>query len=162
MEYLTMAQNMTKYLLACTSQARDVKTKNWQIPSIAKLHLGIACRRELRETVFADAPSDLEFLPFTMECQPWYLINCLRTTSAFDESASRISRSISPERQIFITLRLVVTDTASALSDWIFTVDGSNRASLFCGDGFKQRVGRSGARGLQFREIGHFASKEGD
>jgi hypothetical protein len=139
--------------------ARDEHTEKhkWAKPSISNMFSLLAFKAELKESLFPMALKGYELLPFTVEGQPWYAVNCLKTTAAFDEKASDMHRSIPPKKEIFMILKIVFTDPALAEEPYYFTVDGSSRTSLFCGEKFERLVESLSLKGLQFREIGRLA-----
>ena len=128
------------------------------LPDLGVLYVpgAVAIRSDIKDAVFGAGYENLEFLPVRVAQQDWFLVNCLQTVSEFDESSSKVSRGLSGE--IFMVLWLVVTDS-DALRHEVFTLDSSNRASVFVKRSFKERVESLGLQGITFRKIGQVVSQ---
>ncbi|MCE4540799.1 hypothetical protein LXT12_26595 [Pelomonas sp. P7] len=124
-------------------------------PSVAVLNTGgLAVEESFRRAVFEGISAELEFLPITVEARPWFIVNCLSSVAGIDEPNSKLMRSIDGE--IYMAVKLTINANAELIAP-LFTLTGSNRAQIFCTQDFKNRVLKSGARGLRFDQIGEIA-----
>lgn len=119
--------------------------------------LGLFLRASFAPTFFPDSPKEIELLPVTVGGEAWFFINCLNTTSAYDEEKSDLKRFDPPNPRIFRTERLLITDPSLATWD-LFTLEDSTRMAFIATEAFKSRVEASGAKcALEFREIGEIS-----
>lgn len=121
-------------------------------PDIWIIGGALALRADLKGEVFPDANKELEFLPIRVSEEDWYIVNCMKSTRCFDEGESVLYSG--PEKQIFMIVHVVVTDSSLAKSE-IFVLDGSNRATLLMFPSFVERITRLKLKGLSFQEIGY-------
>ena len=120
-------------------------------PNITNLVPCIAFKADLEDVLFPHGKHGLEFLPFKVEGKDWKLLNCLNSIDHVDEKHSILHRNDSGI--IFMVQRLVLNDL---LVDDIefFTLEKSNRSSIFVTELFVNRVKQFGLKGLQFRHVG--------
>lgn len=121
-------------------------------PDVWLIGGALALRADLKEQVFPDFKEGLEFLPIQVSEEDWFIVNCMTATKCFDEDESVLYSG--PEKQIFMIIHVVVTDSSLAKSE-IFVLDGSNRATLLIFPSFVERVAKLKLNGLTFQEIGY-------
>lgn len=98
--------------------------------------------------------ADWELLPILIEDEPWYLVNVLRTTHAYDPERSDFRRFSSEGALIFSCREVVLTDPALLDAD-VFTLEDSTRGQVFVTETFKQRIEQAGiGYAVDFREVG--------
>lgn len=135
------------------SDPKEIK-KGWdKRPDICKYHHGLFVPHDLLDVVFPVKPPKLEFLPVLIDGEDWLLLNCLKTTKDYDPERSKFYRD-NDERQQIYSLEYVVIHDTSVNSVGLFTLDGSNRATLFATQTFVDHINKLGLKGLNFREIG--------
>lgn len=124
-----------------------------QTPTICTVYLPgvLAFRAELRDVLFPTPCAELEFLPIAVGAESWLLLNCLKSTNGYDSRESLMARG--DKREVFMIQRILVTDD-SVRECGVFTVADSNRGQLLVLASVKDRVTKSGAQGIEFREIG--------
>ncbi|PWF45024.1 hypothetical protein C7C56_018645 [Massilia glaciei] len=93
----------------------------------------------------------LELLPLKVEGKDWKLLNCLNSIDNVDEKRSILHRDDSGK--IFMVQKLVINNLAVDKNEF-FTIQDSNRSSIFVIESFVNRVRQLGLKGLQFRHIG--------
>ena len=122
-------------------------------PSICSVYLPgvLAFRSELREMLFPSACDELEFLPIRVREESWWLLNCLKSTGSYDARESLVMRGAGGE--VFLIQRIVVDDE-SVRACGVFTIADSNRGQLLLLASMRERITKSGAQGVEFREIG--------
>lgn len=122
-------------------------------PTICSVYLPgvLAFRAELRDALFPAPCDELEFLPIKVAGESWWLLNCLKSTNGYDARESLLARG--DKREVFMIQRVVVTDD-SVRACGVFTIADSNRGQLLVLASVKDRISRSGAQGIDFREIG--------
>ncbi|MCD2513772.1 hypothetical protein [Comamonas endophytica] len=123
------------------------------LPDICTVYLPgvLAFKEELKDELFPESSCGIELLPITVSDEPWLLLNCLQTVSEFDAAASEVLRGLNGE--IYSVLKIRVTDPKAQTWD-IFTFQESNRGQLFVTNAFRERVGKLGLKGIDFKEIG--------
>jgi hypothetical protein len=124
-----------------------------EIPTICTAYLSglLTFRADLRDKLFPAACDQLEFLPITVDRDDWLLLNCLKTTTGYDAHESLMARGEAGD--VFMIQHVVITD-GSVRKCGAFTIADSNRAQLLTLASVKDRVRHSGAKGIEFREIG--------
>lgn len=127
------------------------------MPDICKCNQGILFRADLLDTIFPAKPGELEFLPVLVDGNDWLLINCLKTTRDYDESKSQLFRR-GINKQIFMINYLVIHDKSVA-NVGLFTLEDSNRASIFATEPFVDRINLLNLKGMSFKEIGYISEK---
>jgi hypothetical protein len=132
--------------------------KKQKIPAISTIYMPgyLALKKDLVSVVFPVLDPVNELLPIFVDEQEWVLLNCLRTATSFDPQRSDVLRDVGERAQIFYVNHLLLTDL-SVLEHELFTLDGSNRAGLYCLPSFKERVESLGFDEILFEPIGSFA-----
>lgn len=122
-------------------------------PTICSVYLPgvLAFRADLRDALFPAPCAELEFLPIKVGGESWCLLNCLKSTKGYDARESFMARG--DKGEVFMIQHIVVTD-ASVRACGVFTVADSNRGQLLVLASVKDRLSKSGAQGIDFREIG--------
>jgi len=128
----------------------DEKRKKSE-PDIAVVVPGVAVRKELAEKIFFDVLDDIEILPISVSGQAWVLANCLVSTRGMDLKKSFYHRD--PSGRIFLIQKMFVNDPELS-SKLAFTIDGSNRSTVFVLERFVQRVHELGLQGIKFKAVG--------
>ncbi len=101
-----------------------------------------------------DPSADWELLPILIEDEPWYVVNVLRTTHAYDPERSDFRRFSSESALIFSCRKIVLTDPA-LLDVEVFTLEDSTRGEVFVTETFKRRIESAGiGYAVRFREVG--------
>ena len=113
---------------------------------------GLAFRKDLESVLFPVDNKNIELLPITVEGADWILINCLNTISQYDEK-QRIILYRDTSGTMFMVQRLIVNEFPID-TDELFTIDGSNRSTIFVSESFVNRVKHLRLKGLQFKHIG--------
>lgn len=134
-----------------------VGRKKQKIPAISTIYMPgyLALKKDLVPVMFPVLDLMNELLPIFVDEQEWVLVNCLRTAGSFDQQRSDVLRGAGDCAQIFWVNHLVLTDL-SVLEHELFTLDGSNRAGLYCLPSFKERVESLGIDEINFQPIGEF------
>ena len=98
-------------------------------PTICSVYLPgvLGFRSELRDVLFPAACGELEFLPIKVGEESWVLLNCLKSTKAYDTRESAVMRGTNGE--VFMIQRIVVDDE-SVRACGVFTIADSNRCQL--------------------------------
>lgn len=124
-------------------------------PTICSVYLPgvLAFRADLRDALFPAPCGELEFLPIKVAGESWWLLNCLKSTKGYDARESLMARG--DKGEVFMIQRIVVNDE-SVRACGVFTVADSNRGQLLALASVKDRVTKSAAQGIEFREIGVF------
>jgi hypothetical protein len=122
-------------------------------PTICTVYLPgvLALRSELRKVLFPAPCDELEFLPIEVGEESWLLLNCLKSTDGYDARESAVMRGANGEA--FLIQRIVVDDESVRVCG-VFTIADSNRGQLVVLASVKDCIVTSGARGIEFREIG--------
>ena len=120
-------------------------------PDIAILVPGLAFRKDLESLLFPVSNPNIELLPITVDGTDWMLVNCLNSINQYDEKQSIFYRDNSGT--IFMVQRLIVNDIPID-TDELFTIDGSNRSTVFVSESFVNRVKHLRLKGLNFKHIG--------
>lgn len=66
-------------------------------PDIYRVHGSIAFLENFKDAIFPTNSEELEFLPIVVSNDRWLLVNCLKTTSKYDEEKSSLFRDVSSE-----------------------------------------------------------------
>jgi hypothetical protein len=134
------------------ADAKEIK-KGWdKRPDICKYHEGLFVPQGLLNVVFPEKPVELEFLPVLIDEEDWFLINCLKTTKDYDPLRSKFEQR-GEQQQIFMIDYVVIHDS-TVDSVGLFTLEDSNRATLFATQSFVDHINKLGLKGLNFKEIG--------
>jgi hypothetical protein len=126
-------------------------TSDIAIPDISFVRSGLAFRSFLKDKIFPRPCKDLEFLPIRVNGDSWTILNCLKTTSAYDVDESVFYRSL--DNKIFLVNHLVISDSTLSACE-VFVLDDSNRATLYALHSLADRINRLGLHGITFKEIG--------
>lgn len=98
--------------------------------------------------------TDCELLPVVVEGKEWLLFNNLATLGDFDKNRSKVLSSYLGEiywvESLFIPSQAVKWD--------LFTIAGSNRASIFVTARFVEEAKKLGVDGVHFREVGEITT----
>jgi hypothetical protein len=134
----------------------QIDEKTVDLPDICTVYISgaIAFRADLKEALFPDASTQLEFLPIMASGKSWLLLNCLQTATNIDPEGSEVMRGLNGD--ICFVMKIRVTDPKA--QDWdVFTLTDSNRAQLFVTDVFRARVAQLKLKGITFKQIGEIA-----
>jgi hypothetical protein len=112
---------------------------------------GFAIQEHLKELLFPDECSRLEFLPIRVGRQNWFIVNCLQSVSGYDSEHSILYRGLNGD--IFMVIHLVLTGRENSIPN-IFVIEDSNRASVFANQQFVDLCTNSGIDGVNFKQIG--------
>ncbi|WP_444932013.1 hypothetical protein ACJJIF_09700 [Microbulbifer sp. SSSA002] len=88
-----------------------------------------------------------EFLPITLDGQPYVIFNCLNTVSA-DKSVSRADI----QNDLWLGVKSIGFSDEEVTSNLIFKTRFDRCANLYCGDRFRDIVEGAGLKGLKFLE----------
>lgn len=141
--------------LAFTFEADErITNKGWCIkqPDLCLYNDGLFFRGDLVDVIFPEKPAELEFLPVLIDGDDWWLLNCLKTTRAYDPKRSRFSRG--GERQQIDMIDYLVLHDATVEPVGLFTLEDSNRYSLLATESFVERIHKLDLKGVDFDEIG--------
>lgn len=132
---------------------KQVDKQTVDLPDICTVYISgaLAFKAELREVLFPDSSTELEFLPITASGKPWLLLNCLQTASGIDAAGSEVMRGLNDD--IYFVMKIRVTDPKAQAWD-VFTLTDSNRTQLFVTDPFRERLEKLGLKGIEFQTIG--------
>lgn len=122
------------------------------VPDIATISFpgALALRSNRVSDVFPDC-GGLEFLPIKVDGNPWFLVNVLTPQAEIDETKSSVLRALGGE--IFMVLELTIASNSAQVVAELFTLKNSNRAQLFALESFRNRLDRTGMKGITFRAI---------
>lgn len=132
---------------------KQVDVKTLDLPDVCSVYIpgALAFKEELKNGLFPNSSTELEFLPITVSGKPWLLLNCLQTASGIDAAGSEVMRGLNGE--ICFVMKIRVTDPKA--QEWdVFTLTDSNRAQLFVTNAFRERFERLGLKGVSFQAIG--------
>ncbi len=131
---------------------RTVDKRAKKRPDISKVVNLIVMRADALPLLFPTPNGDFEFLPAIVDGEKWVVLNCLRSVETFVEDKSDVARD-APDGQIFYVGKLFV-NSAVVNQYEAFTLDNSNRSSLFVRSSFRDRLIHSKLQGINLREIG--------
>lgn len=120
-------------------------------PDIACLTPGFAFRSNLQEHLFPEVSENIELLPIIVADEEWLLVNCLNSISKCNESRSILHKDSTGT--IFMVQKLFV-DEFPVDQEELFTLDKSNRSTIFVTESFVNRVKQLSLKGMRFKEIG--------
>jgi hypothetical protein len=115
--------------------------------------LMLAFKSEIKQKIFPTEDALLEFIPFKVAGEDWFFLNCLKSIVRFDEQSSQLFKS-QPSNQIYLIMKLHAHKALPINERHIFTLEGSNKATIFVSEKFKQECISHEVKGLAFREIG--------
>lgn len=142
------------------ADAKDVK-KGWdKQPDITRSGPGFFFRADLVDVIFPEKPAELEFLPVLIDGEYWQLLNCLKTTKDYDPERSKFYRS-GEHQQIYMIEYAVIHDP-TVESVGLFTLEDSNRTTIFATESFVERIHKLGLKGVDFDEIGVLEPRQND
>ena len=84
------------------------------------------------------------------------MVNCLNSIREYNESRSIVHKG--PAGSIFLLQRLII-DEFPVDSEELFTIENSNRSTIFVTESFANRVKHLNLKGLQFKQIGEVSNK---
>lgn len=125
-------------------------------PNVACVTPGFAFRRDLEGLLFPEHNQNIELLPIIVAGEDWYLVNCLNSIREYNESRSIVHKD--PAGSIFMVQKLIV-DEFPVDNEELFTIENSNRSTIFVTESFANRVKHLSLRGLQFKKIGEVSKK---
>lgn len=136
------------------------KRRPMRMPDICTIYARgvLAFRSEVKEALFPAVHADgLEFLPIRVGAgtEPWLLLNCLNTVTAFDEKKSQAVRAMNGD--IAMMRQVTIVDPMARRYE-LFTLAQSQRTQLFALSGFKARVDALRLKGMAFRRVGEVAA----
>ncbi|WP_426994395.1 hypothetical protein [Methylomonas sp. CM2] len=135
------------------SDPKDIR-KGWDKRADICAYLeGLFIPQSLLDTIFPAKPPELEFSPVLIDGEDWLLLNCLKTTKDYDPERSKFHRDNDDRRQIYMIDYVVIHDP-TVESVGLFTLEDSNRSTLFATQTFVDHIHQLGLKGISFREIG--------
>lgn len=130
--------------------AQIVETSDAKQNSSFILPGGFVASAAIANKLVENIRTDCELLPVGVEGQEWLLFNNLAALDGFDKDRSKVLSSYAGEiywvESLFIPSHAVKWD--------LFTIAGSNRASIFVTDRFVAEAKTLGVSGVHFREVG--------
>lgn len=121
-------------------------------PALSLIYGSLALRDFLKEMIFPENISDLEFLPICVANENWFLVNCLRLTANYDHTKSIVHRR--PSDSIIFQIQHIILEDPLLSELEMFCISDSNRSTLLVVPAFVERIKATNARGLNFTEIG--------
>lgn len=133
-----------------------VTARGWSIqrPDLCLYHDGLFVRRDLVDVIFPNKTAELEWLPVRIDDEDWCLLNCLKTTKDYDPEQSKLVRRGGNQHIEMVDYLVVRDDDASLAAVGLFTLEDSNRYSLFATETVVTRVNNLGLKGVGFDDIG--------
>ena len=125
-------------------------------PDVACVTPGFAFRRDLEGVLFPERNQNIELLPIAVAGQDWFLVNCLNSIREYNESRSILHKDSTGS--IFVVQKLIL-DKFPVDSEELFTIENSNRSTIFVTESFANRVEHLRLKGLQFKRIGEVSDQ---
>lgn len=102
------------------------------------------------------AQKNIELLPIIVAGEEWLLVNCLNSIRQYNEGRSIVHKDSTGT--IFMVQKLFI-DEFPVDTEEIFTIEKSNRSTVFVTESFVNRVKHLSLKGLQFKQIGDAGHK---
>ena len=131
--------------------AEEKKSSRKLEPNAAIIVPCLAMRADIVREFISVNKDEIELLPIKVAGQDWFLFNCLTSASGLDVDESVVVRDSSGT--IFLIQKIVIQDR-SVEDKLLFTIEGSNKSTIFVLERFLRLINENRIKGVTFAPIG--------
>jgi hypothetical protein len=131
--------------------AKDKKSDSKFEPNAAIIAPCLAVRSDIAEEFFPANTGEVELLPIKVSGQDWLIFNCLASASGLNVDESVVFRD---STGIIFLIQKVVIHDQSVEDKLFFTIDGSNKSTIYALEKFVTLASEKGVKGITFAPIG--------